>query len=229
MSAEDLTRPATSKVLERRFSKDEVVKAYSRVAWMYNVWARFTESKAVNEALQLADIRDGEKVLEVAVGTGAAFEEVAQRNTHGRNEGIDLSPAMLDVAKKRMKSYNTNNCNLQLGNAYHLPFSNEEFDLVFNSYMLDLLPESDFVTILREFSRVLRPSGRLILVTMAFGKKWYNHIWEWVAGHFPALLTNCRPVFAEKYLSLAGFNMNPVIESISQNTVPSHVIRVSKP
>jgi ubiquinone/menaquinone biosynthesis C-methylase UbiE len=212
-------------VLERRFSPEEIEREYSRVVWMYDAWARLTESKATKRALEVADIHDGESVLEVAVGTGIAFKEIVMRNRHGRNEGVDISPTMLSAAVNRMRRSGIDSgCyRLEVGNAYKLPFKDGEFDLVVNNYMLDLLPEEDFAAILREFLRVLRPSGRLVVVTMTFGPRWYNRIWHWVARHFPSALTNCRPVLIEKYVLEAGFrSVNR--EYVSQNTFPSQMV-----
>lgn len=212
-----------NKVLERKFSREEVERAYSHVASVYDLWAKLTESRAVTRALELADIRDGESILEVAVGTGLAFKAIVEHNRHGSNEGVDLSPAMLSAAVKRMQGTGFGNYHLEVASAYTLPYGDGKFDLLINNYMLDLLPEPDFPKILEEFRRVLRPSGRIAIVTMAFGDKWYNRPWRWVAKYIPSLLTECRPVLVEKSLREAGFKRIRA-ETLSQNTVPSQII-----
>ena len=213
--------------MKRKFLREEVEKEYSRAAWIYDLWAKATESKATKRSLELADIHDGENILEVAVGTGLAFKEMVDRNTHGTNEGIDISPRMLSAATKRMKAYDTTRYHLQIASAYALPFHDAQFDLVINQYMLDLLPEEDFATLLREFFRVLKPSGRLVVVTMAFGEKWYNGAWHWVARHFPSLLTNCRPVSVARFAIAVGF-VRLEAELVSQNTFPSQITTAVK-
>jgi ubiquinone/menaquinone biosynthesis C-methylase UbiE len=72
-----------------------VTKVYSRVAGVYDAWTYFTESRSLRSAVDAADIRSGEAVLEVAVGTGVAFGEIVRRNRAGRNVGVDLSEGML--------------------------------------------------------------------------------------------------------------------------------------
>jgi ubiquinone/menaquinone biosynthesis C-methylase UbiE len=72
-------------------------KANARCAYL-------TESKARDRCLEIAAIQDGESVLEVAVGTGLAFERILKANPSGRNEGIDLTEAMLNRAEKRAAS-----------------------------------------------------------------------------------------------------------------------------
>jgi ubiquinone/menaquinone biosynthesis C-methylase UbiE len=162
------------------------------------------------------------------VGTGIAFEKILKLNEHGWNEGVDISSAMLSAAHRRVRKYDTSRFHLGTGNAYSLPYDDSEFDLVINNYMLDLLPERDFGKVLGEFYRVLRQSGRIAVCAMAFGAKWYNHPWHWVARNFPSLLTNCRPVLVEKHLSAAGFT-NVRVEFVSQNTFPSQIVTAIKP
>ena len=75
---------------------------YDRIAAIYDIWGKLTESHARNRAIELAEIKDGQTILEVAVGTGPAFYEIVKRNPNGTNAGIDLSQGMLEKAKKRV-------------------------------------------------------------------------------------------------------------------------------
>ena len=88
---------------EARLDKSKVPDTYRRIAALYDAWARLTESRARDRCLELAAIRDGESVLEVAVGTGLAFEKIIEANPSGRNEGIDLTDAMLARADARAR------------------------------------------------------------------------------------------------------------------------------
>lgn len=201
--------------------------AYSRVAWFYNAWSRLTESKSSKKVMEFAAIQGGERILEVAVGTGLTFAEIVRFNSKGLNYGIDISESMLAKAKQLMKGFPEECYHLQIGNARRLPFDANTFDLVVNNFMLDLLPEEEFEAVLGEFGRVLRPGGRMVLSTMTFGRKWYNGIWQWIAEHFPSLLTGCRPVFVDHYLEQSGFE---IVQSayVSQNTFPSQVLKARK-
>ncbi len=93
--------------------------------------------------------------------------------------------------------------------------------------MIDLLPEKDFEKILSEFYRVIKPSGRAVISTMAFGQKWYNKFWYWIARKLPDLLTGCRPVSIVHNLKEVGFIIEKT-EQISQNTFPAEVIGARK-
>ena len=215
-------------VLEREFSEKNVNDSYSKVVWFYDLWSRLTEAKAARRALEWASIQDGESILEVAVGTGILFANVVRRNPHGRNEGVDLSPAMLERAAKRLSAQPAERYNLQEASAYALPYPDNTFDVLLNNYMLDLLPAADFVSVLSEFRRVVKPGGRVIISAFGFGDKPYHHLWFWLAKHFPALLTECRPISLDESLVSAGFQ-SVEAEQLSQNTFPSTVYRAVLP
>jgi ubiquinone/menaquinone biosynthesis C-methylase UbiE len=215
-------------ILDARIMKSDVAKIYKKVASVYDFWGLLTESKARKRCLELAEIRDGESVLEVAVGTGLAFVEILGLNPTGQNEGIDLTEEMLSRAKQKAKRLATMNYVLKTGDAYDLEYSDNRFDLVVNNYMCDLLPEDDFSDVLTEFERVLRPGGRLVMVNMTKAEHWYNSVWELVYRMNPAWLGGCRGVYLKLYLESVGF-VDVRREFISQMTFPSEVIYGLKP
>jgi len=211
-----------------KISKNQVPAVYGRMAWFYDLWAWLAESRARDRCLEMVAIRDGEDVLEVAVGTGLAFERILRANRTGRSEGIDLTPAMLKRARKRAASTGNENFRLRIGDAYALDFADSSFDVLVNNYLFELLPEDDFPAVLDEFKRVLRPGGRLGLVNMASGTHWYSSIWERVYGAYPALLGGCRPISLVPFLQRSGFR-DIACENISQLTFASEVILAGAP
>jgi ubiquinone/menaquinone biosynthesis C-methylase UbiE len=208
---------------DARIKQDQVSDLYRKIAPAYDLWARLTESKARDRCLEIAAIRDGESVLEVAVGTGLAFDKILKANPSGRNEGIDVTEAMLSRAETRAANSGIKSYRLTVGDAHALDFADSEFDVLINNYMFDLLPEDDFPTVLAEFRRVLRPGGRLVLVNMTNGKSWHNSIWEWVYRLNPAWLGGCRAVQLLPMLEESEF-ANLERQYISQMTFPSEVI-----
>lgn len=210
-------------MLDAKIKKEQVAKVYGKIAPLYDIWAWLTERHARNRCLDLADIRDGEDVLEVAVGTGLAFVKILEANPSGHNEGVDLTSAMLIRAERRAARTGLECYRLRVGDAYDLPFPDDRFDVVVNTYMFDLLPERDFVAVLQGFRRVLRPGGRLAVVNMTHGMRWYNGIWNRLYRMNPALLGGCRSVSLEPILRQCGFRVTTK-EYISQCTFPSEVI-----
>jgi ubiquinone/menaquinone biosynthesis C-methylase UbiE len=199
------------------------VQVYSQTAPVYDLWGNLAESKARKRALTLARIQDGESVLEVAIGTGLTFQEILRANPHGDNVGVDLTPAMLDKARTRAAQIGGDNYQISVGDAYALSFPDHRFDLLMNNYMFDLLPEQDFVRVLEEFKRILKPDGRIVLVNMTKGTRFYQHFWETIYRVNPRWLGSCRGVLLAQSLQKAGF-LNIHREMVSQFGFPSEII-----
>jgi ubiquinone/menaquinone biosynthesis C-methylase UbiE len=210
-------------IANARLNKADVVSVYTQTAPLYDVWGMLTESKARKRALTLANLRDGETVLEVAVGTGLTFRELLKANAHGRTIGIDLTPAMLEKAKLKAQQVGHDHYQLAVGDAYHLGFPDHHFDLLMNNYMFDLLPEADFGTVLAEFRRVLKPGGRVVLINMTKGTHFYEQFWETLYTINPRWLGGCRGVLLTEALRSAGFR-DLRRESMSQLGFPSEII-----
>ena len=215
-------------IMDARLGKNEVRKTYRKMATNYDFWCSFIEDKARQRCLDLAAIRNGEYVLEVAVGTGVMFEKILQINPSGITEGIDLTEAMLSHARERARQTGSSNYTLRVGDAYRLDYPDESFDIVLNNYMFDLIPEKDFMTILMEFNRVLRKGGRVVLVNMTRGSFLFNALWNWLYQVRPALLGGCRGVELEPYVGKAGFDQVRR-EYVTQLGFPSEVIFAIKP
>jgi ubiquinone/menaquinone biosynthesis C-methylase UbiE len=213
--------------MARVLGKAEVVAVYGRMARRYDVWATLTESRARQRVLDLASVRDGEAVLEVAVGTGLLFTELLKRNPHGRNDGVDLTEPMLEQARVKAARSGATNWALRLGDACALNYPDACFDLLCNCYMVDLLPEGDFAQILGEFRRVLRPRGRLVLANLACNQGMTYRLWDLAYRINPAWVGGCRAVQVTDDLRRAGFVID-VQEQVTQLTVATEVIRAYK-
>ena len=215
-----------------RLPKTDVRSTYTWIAPTHDLLAVLVEAEARRLGLKWAAVQNGEHVLEVAVGTGLSFRHLLRQNPDGWTEGIDLTPAMLRRARQRAQRQQarggTDRYRLRLGDAYALDASDDQFDLVMNSYMFDLLPEADFDQVLREFKRVLRPGGRLVLVNMTLGEAWYNNLWEGIYQLWPPLLGGCRGVVTASFLERAGFT-DVRRRFVSQWTFPSEVVYGEKP
>jgi len=211
-----------------RLGRSEIVATYRRLARHYDSWAGLTESHARSRCLELAQIRDGETVLEVAVGTGILFVEVLKRNPEGLTQGVDLTEAMLVEARHKAEASGVDTFRLVRGDACALPYPDERFDVLLNNFMFDLLPEPDFSLVLREFRRVLRPGGRMVLANMTRPRHWYQGLWEVLYRISPRLMGGCRGVELLPYVEAAGFR-NTRREFISQLTFPCDVVYGVRP
>lgn len=214
--------------LEAKLDKEQVRALYRKMAARYDSWSRLAESKARQRCLDLAAIRNGEAILEVAVGTGILFEQVLPENPNGRNEGIDLTDEMLAYAKMRAEKFGPRHWELNVGDAYKLDYPDNSFDVVLNNYMFDLIPKKDFLHILSEFKKVLHPGGRIVIANMTEGARWFNAFWNWLYELNPELVGGCRGIKLGPYVRRAGFE-DIRRESISQFGFASEVIYARKP
>ena len=121
---------------------------------MHRLWKKFT--------VDLANVRPGEKVLDVASGSGdlaLAFARAAGPN--GQVWQTDINEAMLKVGRDRLI-----NSGLifpgALCDAEKLPFADESFDLVTVAFGLRNMTHKDRA--LSEMTRVLKPGGRLLVL-----------------------------------------------------------------
>jgi ubiquinone/menaquinone biosynthesis C-methylase UbiE len=94
-----------------------------------------------------------ESVLDIACGTGVLARLVEQRGHRGRLIGIDLTTAMLAVARKKSPAVEWIE-----GSALNLPFEAGSFDVVLCQLGLQFFPDRPLA--LREMVRVLKPGGR---------------------------------------------------------------------
>jgi len=211
-------------ILDARLTHEEIVQKYNRIARIYDLFGILMESKARQRALEIAAIQNGEKILEVALGTGLNFVELMKRNPQGWVEGIDVSMKMLERTRKRASKTGLQNYTLYLCDCRHLPFEDGTFNVLMNQYMFDILPVEDFVPILLEYKRVLKDGGRVILVNMTKGEKWVNQIYEEIYKLKPPLLAGCRGILAQPFLEKIGFRETKR-EFVSQLGFPSEIVQ----
>jgi len=201
----------------------KMIQKYNLISPIYDIFGIVMEAKARARALELSGIKNGESVLEVAVGTGLNFREILRRNPNGWNEGIDISHKMLKRAQKRAIRTGILNYNLQLGDSRALPFADSTFDLLINQYMFDILPVTEYDRIVSEFRRVLKPDGRLILVNTTLPEKIRDRTLQWIFSVYPEAFSKCRGVLAEPYLE--KFNFRDIQREYVVNlSFPSEVV-----
>ena len=211
------------KILDARLTQEEIVRKYNRIASFYDLFGVLMASKARLRAIDLASIQNGERILEVALGTGLSFVEILKKNPLGRVDGIDVSMRMIEKTKKRAARTGSKNFTLLLCDCRHLPFEDGTFDMVMNQYLLDILPVEDFLPILSEFKRVLKEGGRIVLANTTKGEKWVNTIYEKLYKLKPPLVAGSRGVLAQPFLEEIGFK-NVHREFFSQLGFPSEVV-----
>ncbi|HEB81173.1 MAG TPA: methyltransferase domain-containing protein [Chromatiales bacterium] len=113
-------------------------------------------------------IARGDKVLDVATGTGAAALTAAQLvGPEGRVTGIDLSDAMLARVQEKARALGLSNIDLHCMDAESLEFRRDYFDVILCGFGLFFVP--DMAHAVREWCRVVRPGGWVIFSAFASG------------------------------------------------------------
>lgn len=134
-------------------------RAWDRQAESYDKQIDWFERRVIgSDNRAWACSRAGGKVLEVAIGTGL---NIASYPPDVRLTGVDLSPAMLQIARRRADDLGRS-VDLREGDAHELPFEDSSFDTVVCTFSLCNIP--DVERAVTEMKRVLRPDGKLVLV-----------------------------------------------------------------
>jgi len=107
-------------------------------------------------AVDLLEIKAGDRVLEVGVGTGLNLP-LYRRDC--AVTGVDISVQMLRKAEERICTYGVTNAKLMVMDASKLGFPDNSFDRVIATYVISAVP--DPVKTLLEMRRVCKPSGHL--------------------------------------------------------------------
>jgi len=144
-----------------RFSR----RVYSVFAYVYDA-VTFPFGSLRRAVVDAAHLDAGATVLDVATGTGA--QAFAFAGSVGKVVGIDLSEAMLRVARKKDPPANLS---FQQGDAAGLPFADGTFDAACVSFALHEMPSSIRERVLREMARVTRPGGTVLVVDYALPKR----------------------------------------------------------
>jgi phosphatidylethanolamine/phosphatidyl-N-methylethanolamine N-methyltransferase len=136
-----------------------VEKVYQNISWFYD----FTFGPALHpgrvDAIERMNIRPGDRVLEVGVGTGI---NAALYPSDCAVTGIDFSSQMLVKARRRIARKGVRNVRLVEMDAANLKFADDSFDIVYAPYVISVVP--DPVAVTREMYRVCRPGGRIVIL-----------------------------------------------------------------
>jgi ubiquinone/menaquinone biosynthesis C-methylase UbiE len=139
---------------------------WDKHARSYDRQMRFFDRRLFGESRAWICEQATGEVLEVAIGTGLNLALYPQDI---RLTGIEWSPAMLDIARRRARQL-ARTATLQEGDAHALPYPDASFDTVVCTLSLCAIPDPHRA--LAEMTRVLRPGGRLLLLDHVAGSSW---------------------------------------------------------
>ena len=149
-------------------STAEVRAMFDKIARVYDpmnlVISAFQEPRWRGRAVKLTGARPGDRLLDVATGTGKVAADLHKRAQPGGSVlGIDISPAMIGVARRRFAG--RPGLQFMVGDALALPTEDGTFDAATIAFGMRNLP--DYAKGFAELARSVRPGGRVVCLEIA--------------------------------------------------------------
>lgn len=145
----------------------------------------------------------GAAVLDVACGTAEILFRLAKQHPKTSFIGIDLTPAMVELARAKTKSLP--NVEIKEGSAEHLIFSDNTFDVMLCSEAFHHFPHSEQA--LQEMYRVAKPRSLLMVVDLGFPSPFITQIVERISRTFEVNKHIYNQHELEQLLEQQGFSV----------------------
>jgi demethylmenaquinone methyltransferase/2-methoxy-6-polyprenyl-1,4-benzoquinol methylase len=189
--------------------------SYDVLSRWYDLLANASEGPYRRLGLRMLDVQPGEDALELGYGTGHGLVALSQAvGPAGWVVGVDLSRGMARQASQRLRDVDLlREPQILIGDAARAPLAADRFDVVFMSFTLELFPDDVMGVVLGECRRVLRPGGRLGVVSLAKSTDpgLPERAYVWVHERMPRWV-DCRPILVKQRLADAGFRVERSVE-----------------
>lgn len=138
---------------------EQVVDQFTRQARQFAASPTARSEEILERIVLLARPESSDAALDVACGPGLLACSLAALVREAR--GIDLTPAMLDQARRTQQERGVSNARWDEGDVTAMPYADESFDIVTCRFAFHHFPEP--LTVLKEMRRVCRPGGRVVV------------------------------------------------------------------
>jgi SAM-dependent methyltransferase len=159
-----------------------------------------------------ASLRPGETVVDLGCGGGLDVFLAAQKvGPAGRAIGIDMTPEMLQLARRNAAQSGVTNAEFHQATIDRLPLADATVDCVISNCVINLAPDKRAV--FREIARVLKPGGRLAVSDIALKRPLPPEIGASLMAYIGCI---AGAISLEEYragLAEAGFAAVEIVES----------------
>ena len=136
-----------------------IIKSYKRVSGFYDYTFGQIFRPGQKKLVRMMECTSKDKVLEIGIGTGTSYKYYPMET---EVTGIDISPDMLEKAKKNIRKHNLQNKNVIMMNGEQLKFEDNSFDKVVGMYVVSVTENPN--QLIKEMKRVCKPNGDIYLV-----------------------------------------------------------------
>ncbi len=212
--------------------RGDIKATYAKLSRVYAALEGTLEKKLRERGLEFLDVQEGDTVLEIGFGSGYSLVEIARSaGETGRVYGIDVTPEMVKSARKRLEQEGlAERVELYEGDAREMPYEDNQFDAVYIAATLELFDTPDIPRVLTEIKRVLKPGGRLGVISMPREGHEDSRVlrfYEWIHRTFPKY-ASCRPIYVEDSVRNAGFEIIKTDEMMIGRVFPMKIV-LAKP
>jgi len=174
-------------------SRNQARRYYDQISKIYD-WLTAGEKPLIQKGVALLGISQDERIIDIGCGTGTGLHDINEKLSQaGRSFGLDLSYQMLMESREKFGSKKSTPFLVQ-SDAVKLPIKSDQFDGLLCTFTLELFSIKEIPLVLNEFQRILKSSGRLVIVSMAQEPHTIAvDIYEWIHKYFP-IAADCRPI-----------------------------------
>lgn len=159
-----------------------------------------------------ATLRPGETVVDLGCGGGLdVFLAAKKVGPEGRAIGIDMTPEMLDLARRNAESTGVENVDFHEATIDNLPLPDGSVDCVISNCVINLAPDKPAV--FREIARVLKPGGRLAVSDIALKQDLPEELGNDLMAYVGCIAGAIHIHEYEQGLKAAGFDAVQIIDS----------------
>jgi ubiquinone/menaquinone biosynthesis C-methylase UbiE len=158
--------------------KKQQKEVWNRFSPGWRKWDALTMNfcqPVTDEMIGMLRLKDTDKVLDVAGGTGEPGLTIARIVKNGKVIAVDQSEGMLSVAREKEEGRGVKNYEIQIGEVSQLPFPDNTFDAISSRFGLMFFP--DIPGAVKEMTRVLKRGGRMAVAVWDGPEKNF-----WVTG-----------------------------------------------